>query len=134
MTEQNQTNQTNQIKFYSEVEAKQDALSKHPDCSYARVEYGLDIFLRPTWGVNLWRNEECYIEEDPPKYIEQGYSRDDGHAIVVEGPSITEERKKDEKDEKEIEKEIEKDITCSHGISQSVIQNCALCDTIKSGK
>lgn len=54
-------------------DAKIDALRKHPDCKYAEVYNGLTMFLETTWVVKLWRNEDCYLANDPPKYIEEGY-------------------------------------------------------------
>lgn len=57
----------------TQEEAKLDALQLHPDCKYAEVRNGLTAFLQLTWVVELWRNEECYLAGDPPKYIEQGY-------------------------------------------------------------
>jgi hypothetical protein len=56
--------------------AKEDALSKHLDCSYAEVYNGLNWALYTTWVVKLWRNEECYLAGDPPKYIVEGYLTD----------------------------------------------------------
>lgn len=57
-------------------EAEAHALSQHQDCAFAKAELGIGMFLNPTWQVNLWRNEECYLADDPPRRIEQGYDRD----------------------------------------------------------
>ena len=59
----------------NEGEAMVDALQKNPDCKYATWESGLDILLRLTIVVNLWRNEECYIAGDPPRHVVEGYYR-----------------------------------------------------------
>lgn len=56
-------------------EAMQDALKKHPDCSYADWDNGMTAFFELTIVVKLWRNEECYLANDPPKYTVEGYSR-----------------------------------------------------------
>jgi len=56
-------------------EAIADALSKHPDCKYADWDNGLTAFLELTIVVKLWRNEECFLHNDPPKYIVEGYKR-----------------------------------------------------------
>jgi hypothetical protein len=56
-----------------EDEAVADALSKHPDCSYAEWAYGLTGWFQRTICVNLWRNAECHGAGDPPKYVEEGY-------------------------------------------------------------
>jgi hypothetical protein len=54
-------------------EAMADALSKHPECSYADWTNGLAFPFIPTYVVNLWRNEECYLNDDPPKHVCEGY-------------------------------------------------------------
>ena len=46
------------------------ALQKHPDCKYTDWENGLaPITFALTYVIKLWRNEECYLANDPPKYI-----------------------------------------------------------------
>jgi len=55
--------------------AKAEALRQHPDCSYAEWENGLDYFLQPTIVVKLWRNEECWANDDPPRHIVGGFYR-----------------------------------------------------------
>lgn len=55
-------------------DAINDALARHPDCSYADWTNGLTAFFQRTIVVNLWRNEECYLAGDPPRYTEEGYS------------------------------------------------------------
>ena len=57
----------------TQEKAKQRALQRHPDCDYAEIANGLDFLFRPTWCVNLWRNEECWAAGDPPRYAEQGF-------------------------------------------------------------
>ena len=57
-------------------EIKIDALQKHPDCKYAEVVPGMNAIFQITRVVLLWRNEECWAAGDPPRYEEQGYSRD----------------------------------------------------------
>lgn len=61
-------------------EAIADALAKHPDCKYADWGNGMAFLFTPTIVVKLWRNEECFLADDPPKYIEDGYTRE-GWAI-----------------------------------------------------
>ena len=46
------------------------ALATHPDCSFADWDNGLDLFFNRVYVVKLWRNEECYLAGDPPKYVE----------------------------------------------------------------
>jgi len=60
----------------TEQQAIEGALKLHPDCTFAKAELGLSVFLDPTWQVNLWRNEECYLAGDPVRYTEQGIPRD----------------------------------------------------------
>lgn len=55
-------------------QAKEQALQKHEDCEYAEVYNGMSWNFQRTWVVKLWRNEECYLNEDPPKYIEDGFA------------------------------------------------------------
>lgn len=57
----------------TQEEAKLDALQKHPCCKYAEVRNGLSAMWNLTWVVLLWRNEECYLEGDPPKHTVEGY-------------------------------------------------------------
>jgi len=57
-------------------EALAYALGRHPECSYAEAEYGLNIVLQPTWQVNLWRNKECRDAGDPVRAIEDNLHRD----------------------------------------------------------
>jgi len=54
-------------------EAMTDALSKHPDCTFADWTPGLDCLLNSVIIVKLWRNEDCYLNDDPPKYKIGGY-------------------------------------------------------------
>lgn len=56
-------------------EAVQDALAKHPDCSYGNWQNGMNAAFEMTIVVELWRNEECAAAGDPPKYVVEGYSR-----------------------------------------------------------
>lgn len=55
------------------ADARRIALARHPDCAYAEAYNGLSASLDLTWVVKLWRNEECYLAGDPPKYIEDGF-------------------------------------------------------------
>lgn len=57
-------------------EAMNDALARHPDCTYADWQNGLAFPFTPTYVVQLWRNEECHAAEDPPKYTVEGYVKD----------------------------------------------------------
>jgi hypothetical protein len=56
-----------------EAAAIADALSKHPDCSYAETFNGMDWRFDRTWVVKLWRNKECYDAGDPPRHEIGGY-------------------------------------------------------------
>jgi hypothetical protein len=49
-----------------------DALQQHPDCTYADWTNGVDLLFNLTYVVRLWRNEECYLAGDPPKYEVNG--------------------------------------------------------------
>ena len=46
-------------------QAMQKALEEHPDCRFAES----------TIVIKLWRNQECYLQNDPPKY-EKSYPKD----------------------------------------------------------
>ncbi len=48
-------------------DAMEDALAKHRDCTYADWANGLDCLFNSTIVVRLWRNEECFLNDDPPK-------------------------------------------------------------------
>lgn len=50
-----------------------DALTKHPDCSHGEIYNGMNAVLQLTRVVKLWRTEECYLADDPPRYIVEGY-------------------------------------------------------------
>lgn len=67
-------------RIWTREEAEADALARHPECTFARVEYGLSAWLEITWVVNIWRNEECWLAQDPMKFVEQGYPQDRGIA------------------------------------------------------
>ena len=54
-------------------EAELDALSKYPECKFARATNGINAMLGMTVVVELWRNEECYLADDPPRRIVEGY-------------------------------------------------------------
>ena len=56
-------------------EAMTDALSKHPDCTYADWTPELDMLLNDVICVKLWRNEECWMNDDPPRYTIGSYYR-----------------------------------------------------------
>lgn len=51
----------------TEQEAVAEAQNQYPELKYAKAELGLSVFLEPTWQVNLWRNEECYLAGDQPR-------------------------------------------------------------------
>ena len=51
----------------------QDAISKHPDCKYGKVENGLTPFLQLTRVVLLWLDEHSWQVGNKPKYEVQGY-------------------------------------------------------------
>lgn len=50
-----------------------DALAKHSDCSFGHIYNGMDWRFNMTRVVKLWRNEECYLNNDPEKYVVEGY-------------------------------------------------------------
>jgi hypothetical protein len=62
-------------KKWTPDEAKTDALAKHPDCAYADWENGMNSNFRMTIVVMLWRNEECFINNDPPRHEVEGYEQ-----------------------------------------------------------
>jgi hypothetical protein len=45
----------------------------HPDCKFGVVRNGMTAFFQLTRGVLCYRNEECYLNEDPAKYEVEGY-------------------------------------------------------------
>lgn len=57
---------------------KADALSKHPECSYADWDNGINAIFQRTIVVKLWRNEECFLAGDPPRHVVEGYNPDYG--------------------------------------------------------
>jgi hypothetical protein len=59
--------------IWTQEEAKLDALQRHPDCKHAEVKNGLAFPMTLTWVVELWRNDECWYNGDPPRYVEQSY-------------------------------------------------------------
>ncbi len=63
------------MEYFTQQEAKEQALRDHPDCTYAEVANGLDWRFRLTWCVNLWRNEECWAAGDPPRLQVEGFVR-----------------------------------------------------------
>lgn len=63
-------------RVWTQEDAKADALARNPDCAYGEVRNGLTGFLRLTWVVELWRDESCYLADDPPRKVEQGYLAD----------------------------------------------------------
>lgn len=60
-------------KLWTVEEAIADFRAKHPDCTHADWANGLGIFMNPTIVVKLWRNEECFLADDPPKHVSDGY-------------------------------------------------------------
>jgi len=63
------------MKKWTPEAAMQDALSKHPECTYVDWAPGLNICLQVTIVVQLWRNKECYLADDPPRHTIEGYIR-----------------------------------------------------------
>ena len=61
------------MREWTRAEAILDALAKNPECSHAETRPGLDFLFNPTIVVELWRNEECWAANDPPKFIVEGY-------------------------------------------------------------
>jgi hypothetical protein len=49
------------------------ALALHPDCSYAEWDNGMTFTFQFTRVVKLWRNGECYLAGDSPRYVVDGY-------------------------------------------------------------
>lgn len=56
-------------------QAMNDALDKYPDCKYANWDNGMNAYFQITIVVKLWRNEECYLANDPPRHVVEGYCR-----------------------------------------------------------
>lgn len=52
-------------------EAVEKARPLHPDCTYVDWDNGMNALFQLTYVVKFWRNEECYLAGDPPKYVEQ---------------------------------------------------------------
>lgn len=50
-----------------------DALARHPDCSYGDIQNGMNWMFQMTRVVNYYRNEECYLAGDIPRWSEEGY-------------------------------------------------------------
>lgn len=59
----------------TDEEIKIDALQQHPECKYADIQNGMNFLLGITRVANLYRNEECYLEGDPPRHVVEGYPR-----------------------------------------------------------
>lgn len=57
----------------TDAEIIEDAIRRYPECSYGMVVNGLTPFLQLTRVVRLWRNEECYFSDDPPRHEVEGY-------------------------------------------------------------
>lgn len=60
-------------KTYTPEEAIADAKAKHPDCEHGEVRNGMNWRFDLTHVVALWRNDECYLNDEPPKYQVEGY-------------------------------------------------------------
>ena len=60
-------------KLWTPDQAKADALQRHPDCTYAEYENGLNGWMQLTLVVELWRNEACWAAGDPPRHTVEGY-------------------------------------------------------------
>lgn len=56
-------------------DAMADALSRFPDCTYAKWTDGMAFPFTRTIVVELWRNEDCYQAGDPPRHVVEGYRR-----------------------------------------------------------
>lgn len=63
-----QSNQT-----FTPREAVADALQRFPDCKYADWDNGMSFPFHITIVVKMWRNEDCYLNDDPPKRVVEGY-------------------------------------------------------------
>lgn len=53
----------------------EDAMKRHPECKYGRVYNGMNWAFQMTRVVKLWRNEDCYLNDDPCKFEVEGYRR-----------------------------------------------------------
>ena len=51
----------------------EDAIKRHPECSFGQVVNGMNCFFEITRVVRLWRNEDCYLHDDPPRHEVEGY-------------------------------------------------------------
>jgi hypothetical protein len=51
----------------------EDAIERHPECTFGIVVPGLNAALQFTRVARLWRNEECYDAGDPCRHEVEGY-------------------------------------------------------------
>ena len=62
---------------FSDDELVEFAKTKHPECEFGIVVPGLSMFLqhalRVSRVVQLWRNVDCYIAEDPVRATVEGF-------------------------------------------------------------
>lgn len=61
------------MKLWTFEAAEADALARHSDCEYALSTTGMRADFVLTVVVKLWRNLDCYLNDDPPKYEVEGY-------------------------------------------------------------
>lgn len=59
----------------SDDEIIEDAMKRHPECKYGRVYNGMNCMFQLTRVVKLWRNEDCYLNDDPCRHEVEGYRR-----------------------------------------------------------
>ena len=57
---------------FSDDELVEFAKTKHPECEFGIVVPGLSMFLQVSRVVQLWRNVECYLAEDPVRATVEG--------------------------------------------------------------
>ena len=57
----------------TDTEIIADAKTQYPECSFGQVANGLTAAFQRTRVVVLWRNEECYLAGDKPRYEVEGY-------------------------------------------------------------
>lgn len=62
---------------FSDDELIEFAKTKHPECEFGIVVPGLSMFLQHAFSVSrvvqLWRNVDCYIAEDPVRATVEGF-------------------------------------------------------------
>ena len=57
----------------SDDELIEFAKTKNPECEFGIVVSGLSMFLQLSRVVQLWRNVDCYLAEDPVRVSVAGF-------------------------------------------------------------